>query len=1112
MEKSRTKKYTFRAGLILALLWLLIASAMFGAIAATSGSGDHDKFEWTWKTDNTGSSAAGDVSKEGSAEGKLVLQISATSSVDKRKTDSCGKVSGSDAESTTTTVTVVNSSESTLRIDSIVAESGCTVSDISEGAMLADGNSFTASVTATTTSGSKKTETAKHKITITYSIVENVEVVFCGADNASYTRGETTLDSISKTVTEKYLPKETITLPKAPTVTTGFFYGWRLSHDGSLHAEEEEIEVSESTSVYPVVADAGLVSPFTVGEGSYRFWSDAVCAAVKNKQTIILNQTYTLPATMEANGVHPSIGSKYVTLKDEKVQYIVPSGVVFLIPYNDANTLCKEDPTYIETADYVQPTPYRTLTLANNAKIAVQGSMSLSGQMCSRQPAYGNGAPYGKISIVEMESGSSIDVSSGGNLYCWGIIAGAGSVTMNSGATLYQNFQVTDFRGGSASSDMKGNDQKVFPMSQYYFQNVEVPLTIESGAKMKVTTLMNMSMVGLQHPSITLFGDAGEGLFRLSSGSVTLDYQESTDRMNITVNGTVSIASVTLSFKANMIAAVSLNSADYVMPLNPNLSIYVKDGSTVTVTEDLALLPSCEVVIEQGGKVSLTNNAKLYVYDIDQWGPYVMQADKMRPVKWSYANGATAKRTADGLEDALVLVNGEVDATAGYIYTTTSGANIYSTGNGVIKLRPGTDTKTYQAKYASEKISYSDIAITPAKLKNADGKYVSTQNDIQGVVEYKYVNGVWQGVLKVYKDSTVSDENSGVMIQYRTESYLWLNASCYVKFLKDKDGALLADGVLSVTSGGVTNTYDLAKQTFTTNDGVQIVMSGDAVYIVKKIVAKEIPDEIKFTISYVDAEANVTFVSEVVTADFKTDMAGDPVGDAYIQYGTAAKDYFDGDTTLSSGSVPENPVKNGATVTTTGAPVAWNGATLETTGANIYFDEALRLGISYDLSTIPSGYKIAQIGLLVGDYGIENLILDNASKAYLMYDLLNGKTVDGVVINNDALSGASSDNRPWDKDGNVINVTPEAWQEPDNLTAGTIIFDLAAQDYKTMFAIRPVIVLEKEGSYVCVYGRQIGYGLEAYINGVYAEASDEYKYLLEMTWALAGAASPVTGG
>lgn len=778
--------------------------------------------------------------------------------------------------------------------------------------------------------------------------------------------------------------------------------------------------------------------------------------------------------------------------------YTIPAGVTLLIPFDSANTMYTEQVQ--NTGTYTTPTAFRTLTMADGANLVLNGSMSLSAmQRYAAGSKTDGGSPTGAVSFVKMQGDSSITVNKGGTLYAYGFITGSGSVTVNSGATVYECFQFMDFRGGTQSTDMKNG---VFPLCQYYVQNIEVPMTLYSGAEEHAYTTIYMSSADFG--SDIKFIANSDAMFNLTNGYAVKRYDGSTDRMIIELYGDVTVSSIDMS-----VGTSSINSEKYELPINSNITVTAKSGSSVTISQDLAFLPGSVMEIEEGATCTLGSDTNVYIYDADQWGTYCGAKDKTF-VSLTYAPGRTYTRTDADLVDAKILVNGTFDASAGYLYTTAGGANICSTGAGIVKLQKGTETVTYQLIQASK--TYVEIPITPAKLKNADGKYVSTQNDIQGVVEYKYVNGVWQGVLKVYKDSTVSDENSGVMIQYRTESYLWLNASCYVKFLKDKDGALLADGVLSVTSGGVTNTYDLAKQTFTTNDGVQIVMSGDAVYIVKKIVAKEIPDEIKFTISYVDAEANVTFVSEVVTADFKTDMAGDPVGDAYIQYGTAAKDYFDGDTTLSSGSVPENPVKNGATVTTTGAPVAWNGATLETTGANIYFDEALRLGISYDLSTIPSGYKIEQIGLLVGDYGIENLILDNASKAYLMYDLLDGETVDGVVINNEALSGVSSNNRPWDKDGNVINVTPDPWQTPDDLMAGTIIFDLAAQDYKTMFAIRPVIVLEKEGSYVCVYGRQIGYGLEAYINGVYAEASDEYKYLLEMTWALAGVTAPATGG
>ena len=50
-----------------------------------------------------------------------------------------------------------------------------------------------------------------------------------------------------------------------------------------------------------------------------------------------------------------------------------------------------------------------------------------------------------------MNSGSQITVENGGNLYAWGYITGSGNVRITSGATVYECFQVTDWRGGSAT-------------------------------------------------------------------------------------------------------------------------------------------------------------------------------------------------------------------------------------------------------------------------------------------------------------------------------------------------------------------------------------------------------------------------------------------------------------------------------------------------------------------------------------------------------------------------------------------------------------------------------------------------------------------------------------
>ncbi|MEI3086059.1 MAG: hypothetical protein V8S87_08720 [Oscillospiraceae bacterium] len=81
----------------------------------------------------------------------------------------------------------------------------------------------------------------------------------------------------------------------------------------------------------------------------------------------------------------------------------------------------------------------------------------------------------GNYGQIWLESGSHIAVANGGALYAWGFVSGDGTVTVKSGGTVYEWYQITDFRGGSATLGM-GN--KVFPFSQYYVQNIESAMTL----------------------------------------------------------------------------------------------------------------------------------------------------------------------------------------------------------------------------------------------------------------------------------------------------------------------------------------------------------------------------------------------------------------------------------------------------------------------------------------------------------------------------------------------------------------------------------------------------------------------------------------------------------
>ncbi len=405
--------------------------------------------------------------------------------------------------------------------------------------------------------------------------------------------------------------------------------------------------------------------------------------------------------------------------------YTVPSGVTLLIPFDDANTMYKAEAQSIDAASYSTPKAYRTLTLAEGAKLVINGEMSLSAKHCYAAGSKRNGgSPTGDVSFVKMNSGSNITVN--GALYAYGFITGEGTVTANSGSKLYENFQIMDFRGGTQSTDM---DNGVFPLSQYYVQNIEVPTTIYSGATEYSFTTIYMSSTKFAS-SVGFIGSSG-CMFNLTSGYVVKKYDGNTDRLVVDVYGNMTISSINLSIGTN-----SINSKDYELPVNSNITVNVKSGYQVSINQDIALLPGAEINIDADATCTLGSGINAYIYDADDWGGYCGPSNsKFIPI--TYAPGKKYTRKEADLVDASARVNGIMDASKGYVYVTNGGANVYSTASGqVIVGTKGSETVTYQLVQGT---GNSQIPIKPGVLKNEDGSLTSTEN----AGTYTFVNGRW---------------------------------------------------------------------------------------------------------------------------------------------------------------------------------------------------------------------------------------------------------------------------------------------------------------------------------------------------------------------------------
>ena len=673
------------AVMVLALLPVITLPAFAATSGTVTGLAD----------ENIGLSFEGDADDAWSANGTSIIGAATSTG------GTCGDIS----HKSTLTITNKKSTTATLSFDYSIEQKTGTIrvdgTEVSSGASFTKELATNESVKVYIHSGSTSAAT---KITLTNVVLVsdvNATATFVPAENGTYT-----VDG--KLITEEYSNTQSsmTAYQVVATPAEGYqFLGWYNLTTGKCIATTATASLNiESNCTITAKFASKSVALFETGGQRFADLNEAVAYAQANKQSKI---------TLATDG---SISGTYT----------IPTGITLLIPFDAAGTLYTNAPAAIRTAPASKA--FRTLTMSEGTSITVNGAISLGGRYYAAGGGE-QGRTVGDYGYIKMADNSSITVKNGGNLYAWGFISGSGSVLAESGATVYEFYQIADFRGGSASSNM-GN--KVFPFSQYFVQNIEVPLTLNAGANEKVFSGV-YAMNTTYTTAINFIGDTG--MFKVESGSFTKDYDEKADRLVFTVNGEAALN--TLSLK---LAGMSVNSASYVLPITNNITINIQSGN-VTINQDAALLAGVEVNIAEGAGLTVASGKNIYFYDSDEWNSdnFVWGPCKFKSV--AYAPGKAYTRSNKDLVDAKMDVNGSVMA-IGAIYTTKGGANICSsngTGKYVQQGTPGTETVTHQYNASSKDIS---ISITPAKLHNADGSYTETKTAKAGDTIH-YVSGVW---------------------------------------------------------------------------------------------------------------------------------------------------------------------------------------------------------------------------------------------------------------------------------------------------------------------------------------------------------------------------------
>ena len=501
-----------------------------------------------------------------------------------------------------------------------------------------------------------------------------------------------------------------------------------------------------------------------IGTTPYATLEDALAYANNNPNeevTIIMLNDYVLPAG-------------YYTLP-AKATLIVPMMEFQETGYPTINRVSKNRKAANE---YIQPYPYRRLTFANGVNLEVHGTIELSGTQRAGDAAYA-AMPHGPYGYLVMEAGSHMTLQNGSELRAWGYMTGAGETDARRGSTVREQFQMGDWKGGQLSFNMLSDSRHVFPITQYFIQNIESPVKYHPGAVLSTTASVSAAAGGMSVTAmandIKIIGVKGvhDAMFLMDNNAdadntwVRKWYDAENDVQTYDVNSAAHIGSMVLDLGSLPgIGALKMNSGYFVLPITNNMKIHLLSGH-MDFTQTTALLPGAEVEVDKEATISISKeegimSGSLYVYDADQWDTYACgkkEAGGYETGKYTKVvmysptiGGQPAKRSETVCPaDAKINVHGTFDTDQGYVFTTEGGANIFSTnedaGTFVFTSAATTATETiYQVKNGS---TYTSQTAVSALLKNGAGidpEYQTTAGT-PAKLSYCYMDNRWSNLI-----------------------------------------------------------------------------------------------------------------------------------------------------------------------------------------------------------------------------------------------------------------------------------------------------------------------------------------------------------------------------
>ena len=378
-----------------------------------------------------------------------------------------------------------------------------------------------------------------------------------------------------------------------------------------------------STTPAKAANDAEVVARFTYSGQVYEYdtLSQAIAdASTVGNLTVYLVSNYTLPADLE-----------------------IPSNVTVTIPtsadYNDTNVGAANVDGIGTTAS-----AYVTLTVPKGVTLDVKGTLLVAGNQQGSVPK--TGFLTGSYGAIDLEG----DIVVGGKLYARGEISGAGTVTANNGGSVYQRFEINDWRGGNASQG--AYDEKVFPFNLYSLKGISSKEVYNSGSALYGQAYITASIFGTRiglNVEVPYVGNNEDDYLVFSSGNGSIDFVDDGDITTVSINN-ISLRTSNLTFNYPV---ASISSENLIAPFGYNTNVALENGGELIVRTMLKFLPGCTFTVEEGSTLNISKDAAMYFYSEGvyqkAWCDYSGE--------WGYENAAVLNVTGGTVNNEGILAS-----------------------------------------------------------------------------------------------------------------------------------------------------------------------------------------------------------------------------------------------------------------------------------------------------------------------------------------------------------------------------------------------------------------------------------------------------------------------